>query len=144
MVPDRSSRQRRGVEAVEFALVFPVFVAALMGGMEFSWFLAENAALITCVREGARTGSISVAEDAPTNAIAKANAQWNAFTFPAAVVFTSALVGGDDGVAPELTVEVTGTMTYQSLTGLVPEMAVDRTVVRTVAMRLEDQAPPLP
>jgi Flp pilus assembly protein TadG len=50
----RKSSDRRGVAAVEFALVAPLFVALLLGIIEFGRMLMVQEILVNAAREGAR------------------------------------------------------------------------------------------
>ncbi len=50
-------RQRRGSNAVEFALVLPVFVALIFGMMEFSWVFFQRTTVVHSVRNGCRAGA---------------------------------------------------------------------------------------
>lgn len=50
-------RQRRGSNAIEFALVLPVFVALVFGMMEFSWVFFQRTTVVHAVRNGCRAGA---------------------------------------------------------------------------------------
>ena len=129
------NRKRRS-EAVEFALVFPVFLALVMGGIELMWFLSMVSALHTAVRVGAREGSVSSTGTVTANAEAGALAAWNAAGNRAASI---SFVATRVGAAPNFQVQLVGTMGYTSLTGLMPPSMMPATVVRQVTMHLEDQ-----
>jgi hypothetical protein len=128
------NRRRRGAEAVEFALVFPIFIALVMGGIEFSWYLAQNAAMTLAVRAGARGGAVSSDELAVDGAVAQATATWTRFGFPGTPDFTATTL---EGTRPALRIECVGTLGYQSMTGLIPPLA---DITRRSEMYLEDQA----
>lgn len=53
----RMRRQRRGANAVEFALVAPVLFMVIAGIMEYSWLLFNQIMLDAAAREGARVGA---------------------------------------------------------------------------------------
>lgn len=132
------NRRRRGSEAVEFALVFPVFISLVMGGVELMWFMSMVAALHTSVRVGARAGAVSSTADAITNAQTAALAAWNESGNRASTItFTASEVGAP----PNLQLQLIGTMGYVSLTGLLPPSMLPATVTRQVTMHLEDQVP---
>lgn len=49
---------RRGAEAVEFALVMPVFVTILIGMIEMSWLFYTRASLDSSTSVGCRAGAL--------------------------------------------------------------------------------------
>jgi len=54
---------RRGANHIEFALVLPVFIAIVLGMMEYSWAFFIRSAVVTSVRDGCRAGSVIHPED---------------------------------------------------------------------------------
>ena len=56
-------RNRRGANAIEFALVLPVFLTIVLGMMEFSWAFFVRTAVITAVSDGCRAGAVVHPED---------------------------------------------------------------------------------
>ena len=52
-------QKRRGSHAVEFALIFPVFVAFVFGGIDYFWYLLQRYELADAVVTGCRTGAIA-------------------------------------------------------------------------------------
>lgn len=132
------NRRRRGSEAVEFALVFPVFITLIMGGVELMWFMSMVAALHTSVRVGARAGAVSATDNAVANAEAAALDAWNASGNRASTI---TFVASEVGASPNLQLQLVGTMGYVSLTGLLPPSMLPATVTRQVTMHLEDQVP---
>src|SRR5438105_12030415 len=51
----RSPRRRQdGMAAIEFAIILPVFLFILLGGIEYGWFFYINLAATNAAREGAR------------------------------------------------------------------------------------------
>lgn len=72
-------RHRRGGNAIEFALLLPVFIALLAGIMEYGWLFFMRATMLTAARAGCRAGSVvmpdsgddpeEVAEEAMTGAM---------------------------------------------------------------------------
>jgi Flp pilus assembly protein TadG len=54
----RADRKQQGTSAVEFALLAPLFVAALFGIVEFGMILYTKGMLAHATREGARYGVI--------------------------------------------------------------------------------------
>lgn len=51
-------RGRRGAEAVEFALIMPIFIMVLIGIFETSWIFYHESALDTAANVGCRAGSL--------------------------------------------------------------------------------------
>jgi len=52
-------QKRRGSQAVEFALIFPVFVAFVFGGIDYFWYLLQRYEFTDAVTSGCRTGAIA-------------------------------------------------------------------------------------
>lgn len=50
--------RRRGANAVEFALLLPVFVAVLAGAMELSWLFYQQSAVRSAVSRGCRAAAM--------------------------------------------------------------------------------------
>jgi hypothetical protein len=59
MAQVRLARSERGASIVEFALLAPIFVALVMGIVDFGMGLSENLALRQGVREGARQAVVA-------------------------------------------------------------------------------------
>lgn len=58
-VPRRRRREtERGAAAVEFALVFPLFIAVLMGTIDYGYFFFSDQIVTNAAREGARAGTL--------------------------------------------------------------------------------------
>jgi Flp pilus assembly protein TadG len=51
-------RLERGTAAVEFALVFPVFLLMVLGTIDFGYFFFVSEIVANAAREGARAGSV--------------------------------------------------------------------------------------
>lgn len=133
--------QRRGANAVEFALMLPVLISFLLGIIDFGWYFSQQAIVTNCVREGARTGALTK-QDA------------NLLPVPAAEArLTQCLTDGNvgtpnntplvalSGAAPDQLVTVTVTVPYTRITGLIP---MPPTLNGQVIMRMEDQPTPPP
>ena len=50
---------RRGSHAIEFALIFPIFVMFVMGGIDYLWYLTKRYQLVDAVSTGCRTGALT-------------------------------------------------------------------------------------
>lgn len=66
-------RRRRGSNAVEFALCFPVWFAIVVAIMDFAWVFYQGTALDAATNRGCRAGSLVDPGDGDTN-IAEVNA----------------------------------------------------------------------
>ena len=49
---------RRGAAAVEFALVLPLFMTLVMGGVDYGYFFFSEQVVANAAREGARAGTL--------------------------------------------------------------------------------------
>tara|TARA_R100000908_G_C3712227_1_gene118396 strand:+ start:457 stop:888 length:432 start_codon:yes stop_codon:yes gene_type:complete len=52
-------QKRRGSHAVEFALIFPIFVTFVFGGIDYFWYLLQKYQFTDAVTTGCRTGAIA-------------------------------------------------------------------------------------
>ena len=79
------ARRQRGSVAIEFVLVFAIFLSAVLAMIDFSrWLFAVNA-VNEAAREGARTAVVC---DKNSSAISTRMAPLLAFTTPGSVVIT--------------------------------------------------------
>lgn len=53
-----ASRSRRGANAVEFAILLPVFVLLVGGSIDLSWYMVQRGAMRTAIARGCRAGSL--------------------------------------------------------------------------------------
>lgn len=65
-------RDERGAAAVEFALVFPVFLLLVLGTIDFGYFFFVSEIVTNAAREGARAGSVVDPNDGTSAALAAA------------------------------------------------------------------------
>ena len=49
---------RRGSQAIEFALIFPVFIALVFGGLDYSWYVLQRYTAMDVVAGGCRAGPL--------------------------------------------------------------------------------------
>jgi Flp pilus assembly protein TadG len=56
--PARGRRRDRGAAAVEFAIVLPVFLTIVLGGIDFGYYFFASEVVTNAAREGARVGSV--------------------------------------------------------------------------------------
>lgn len=125
--------ERRGSQAVEFALILPVMLTMLMGVIDYGMYFSQDLAVVTAARDGARDGATattSPASQASATALSRVRAGGVAYATAAQVTTTLT------GTAPNCAVTVAVSIPYQAVTGLVPMPAALRT---SATMRLEDQ-----
>jgi Flp pilus assembly protein TadG len=129
-------RNRRGGNAIEFALIAPVLITFLIGVMEYSWFFSMNQACVTAAREGARVGSLTDSSDAAVDAAAAAAASLDSIGVSSGDATIACPVGDSSG---SYVVTCTVTLSASSMTGFVPVPADYRGVI---SARMEDQTAP--
>jgi Flp pilus assembly protein TadG len=79
------SSNRRGANAIEFALILPVLVALLTGIMDYGWLYMVRTAATSAARVGARAGAFTAQDATPDSVAASAAlAQWNSVGLPTA------------------------------------------------------------
>jgi Flp pilus assembly protein TadG len=76
----RGRRRERGAAAVEFALVLPLFIALLMGSIDYGYYFFSEQVVTNAAREGARAGSLVAQGGALPTAGAQSTAISNART----------------------------------------------------------------
>ncbi|MES1205222.1 MAG: TadE family protein [Pseudomonadota bacterium] len=110
----------RGVVAVEFALIVPLFAALLFGILEYGWIFYQQFNLASAVRNGLRQGvTISQTANPDPRAFSVQRTQADLQTMgvaPASVTLTPVY----NGTSPTRTLTLTAVMAYQPLIGLVP------------------------
>lgn len=135
--------RQRGVAAVEFALVLPLFLTLVMGAIDWGWFFYIDQLVTNAAREGARAGTLLPPLPTSTTGQAKYAAEEAGLDFlervklsrtgVSAVVTT---VGTTVGTTVPLTYAISVTVTYPvgSITGflrsLMPANAVATSVMR--------------
>ena len=116
-------QKRRGSHAVEFALLFPIFVTFVLGGIDYFWYLLQRYELTDAVVTGCRTGAI--AGEAPyVDAIGIAGetirdniGNMGACGVGACGVFVDAAEGPTDDI---WMLECSAEIVYAPLAGMVP------------------------
>lgn len=112
----QSSTRERGAAAVEFALVFPIFLVLVLGCVEFGFQLFQLGSAAGAAREGARAAAISE-DDAVGDAEAKVD-HYLTGLLPGGVVPTVNVgpLSADGRCQTGQAVVVEVTYTYSSLT----------------------------
>lgn len=117
----RNRRQRRGSNALEFALVTPVLVVLLGGITEWGWFFASEMLLLHSVKEGARRGAAVALADGPGTKAAARVREAAAATMLGSAAASAMTINTSTATSSGVTIlTVTAELPYTSLTSLVP------------------------
>ena len=115
--------KRRGSHAVEFALIFPIFVTFVLGGIDYFWYLLQRYELTDAVVTGCRTGAIA-GESPYVDAIGIAGdtIRDNIGNMgDCGVGICSVFVDANEGPTDDIwMLECSAEIMYQPLTGMVP------------------------
>lgn len=129
----RRASNRRGANAVEFALVMPVFLALIAGIVDYGWYFHTLNQLTTAVRDGARTAAVTPVADDPVQAGSAVVSE----RLVAAGVGSPEVEVALGDAPPNRSVTVTATLPWAPLIGLLPTPPRAST---SLAMRMEDQS----
>ncbi|MEM6928158.1 MAG: TadE/TadG family type IV pilus assembly protein [Myxococcota bacterium] len=108
-------RDRRGSQAVEFALALPLLMLILTGSLDAGEYLFRMEALVQSAADGARAGA-KAESDATGAAEVAAEAAWQATGQGGEPEFTATLVGE----APDQRVTIAAELAFTPWVGLVP------------------------
>jgi Flp pilus assembly protein TadG len=126
----------RGAASVEFAILLPVFMAMLLGIVEYGWVFYQEFNVASAVREGVRAG-VTVRQSASPDPVATAVARTTRAMQDLGVDITGATIAATyTGAAPTRSLNVRMTMPYVRLTGFVPTPA---NLAYQMTMLLEQQ-----
>jgi len=111
------TQMQRGAAAVEFALILPILLALLVGGIDASLALYDKAVITNASREGARAGIVArnpLLTDEQISQVVRQYAQSALVSFGASPVQPTVLIqkgslGGDP------TLKVTVSYTFQGI-----------------------------
>lgn len=127
-------KTRRGANAIEFALTFPVFLAMSFGMMEFGWYFSRVAQVNSASLDGCRAGGL--VDENFGNPITEA-------TFQAGQALGTQGLSCDpctatfDGVIPDKGLVCTVRIDHQGVSGLLPFLPSE--ITKTTRVRLEWQ-----
>ena len=111
--PKRQRQMQRGAAAVEFALILPILLALLVGGIDASLALYDKAVITNASREGARAGIVArnpLLTDEQISQVVRQYAQSALVSFGASPVQPTVLIQkGSLGGDPTLQVTVSYT-----------------------------------
>lgn len=125
---------RRGANAIEFALLFPLFIVLTLGGLEYSYYFVKWQAVIAAAQDGARAGSQTAMPNKPDDAAEVAAQATLARFFPRAVPsgvsYVGTIVGSDQ-------VKITVTVPNTKLVGM-PFLPVPASIVAEAQLEVQD------
>ncbi len=138
--------KRRGSQAVEFALILPVFVFLVFGGIELLWYAVDvgrvQSALVAGCKGGAQTGvniftdPFERAGEFITETVSRAS------RFNCAAGDCEIIITGSTLTSPEvLWIDCSVRVDYPTLTGLIPGMpsAIIAKSSQPVAQPIEEE-----
>ena len=115
---------RRGSHAVEFALIFPLFVTFVLGGIDYFWYMLQRYELADAVATGCRTGAIAAETSPYSDAVGIAGlaivdnvGNMGDCGFGACGVFVDEAPGPTDGM---WMLECKAEIIYAPLAGMIP------------------------
>ena len=137
---------RRGSQAIEFALIFPVFVFLVFGGLEILWYSIEagrvQSALVAGCRGGAATGG-NIFVDPFTRAAELVNSTVSRVSrFDCGAGDCDIIISESDLSSPEvLWMDCTVHVNYTTLTSFVPGIPEEITArsSQPIARPLEEE-----
>lgn len=126
-------RARRGAQAIEFALVMPLFLAIISGVMDYAFYFTRDASFRHVVHLAARAAAATSFQSDPEAAFTSALSSGLAEAgFTGSVSATATLVGAEG----DRFLEIEASLPWDGLIGLTPQPSV--LAVRS-RPRLEDQ-----
>jgi Flp pilus assembly protein TadG len=147
-------KRQKGVAAVEFALILPVFSILVFGMIEYSLFLYDQQMITNASREGARAGIVSspsaLTDDEITtivdNYVGNKLVNFGAVNSPTTTIQRESADGTTFVFGDDLTVIVTYTYEFLLFPALVTNLmgvTTDGTIdlVATAVMKMEGSGP---
>jgi Flp pilus assembly protein TadG len=134
--------RRRGVAAVEMAVVLPVFVTVIMGVIEIGRGIMVGQLMTNAARESARMAIIDGSTNTTVSNAAKTFLQTAANVAPGdvTVTITTSTTGGGNNVAnakPQDLVTVNLSLPYSKVSWLPPKYLAGKNLTAMAAMRHE-------
>ncbi len=127
-------RDRRGTQAIEFALVLPLMLTLIAGTTDFAFYFMRDSTFRNAVHLAARTASATAATaDAEAAFAAALGPRVTAEGFDVATLTTTAT---QSGTAGDRFLEVSASLPWGGLSGLVPH---PDTLAVSLRIRMEDQ-----
>ena len=117
-------RRRRGANAVEFAMILPIFLTVYFGVMEFGYFFFEHAAVVNATRDGCREGALYSSTDPIHSAkIVAEDTIYNnllAASIDCSIPGRCTITCDYEGVAETLSVKCDVDVQYSPIIGFIP------------------------
>ncbi len=133
-------QKRRGANAIEFALTFPVLVLMLAAMVDYGWYFGQRQWVLGAVREASRAGALASQDD---DAVALATTRANAMLTQAGLNPSNATVEvGFTGDPPNVMIEVEVSHPFTPLMGtlsILGPVAYPDTLNARLVARMEDQ-----
>jgi Flp pilus assembly protein TadG len=112
---------KKGVAAVEFAMILPMFLTILFCTMDYGWLFFQQLAITSAAREGARAGALAASGSTSTEISTKATSAVETFltanNLDTTLATVSTNVNASTNNSPE-TVSVTVSFTFEPLVGV--------------------------
>ncbi len=135
----RTSDRRRGQGMLEFALAVPVFLLLLLGIIEFGRMFLMYTSVFAAAREGARYGAaVETLCDPNGLQAASRRAGFFAGNMDVAIQYDDGygnLLACEDTVLGDR-VNVTASIDFESITGVIPDLTLHSTARRTIIKRV--------
>ena len=122
--------QRRGSQAIEFALLAPILLVLLSGIIDVSQYFWLTEGLVTAVAAGARAGAVldPTLGDRLTTGKSSSTAAWAGAEMPGTPTFTAVY----SGTKPNVLIVVQGVLPFSPWFGFIP---LPRSINYTVRVR---------
>lgn len=127
-------KNRRGSQAVEFALIMPVMMALMSGIVDFGWYFRQQAVVNTIVRDAARRGSVTTVVLSRGVAESAACSQLQLAGLSSGGATCAEVSSAVSGAAPNASLRLTATVPFPRLFGLVP---MPTNVSSSLVLRIE-------
>jgi Flp pilus assembly protein TadG len=133
----KTSRNRRGAAAIEFAMVLPVLIALLFGIIEYGWIFFQQSNILAAAREGARYGVTFEQGGSPTPTSAAQTRVSSVLTSYGIDSASATVSATQSGSSPSEVLTVQIVVPYDPLIGLVPTPD-NLTGTMTMLLELQD------
>jgi Flp pilus assembly protein TadG len=102
------ARSRRGANAIEFGLLFPVLMVLLGGMIDLSWMYTVRLGASSAALVGARAAAVAKPADATSVASSSALTRWSSLGLPEKLTVQSSRSGTPEVQTVQVQVQATG------------------------------------